>query len=137
MATAAPPQTDTRAAVLYDGECPLCQKSVRILRKLDWLGRLRFADARKPDQWPDAEVQVDPGAALKEMHLVTPDGKRAYAGFYAFRWAAGRTPALWLLYPLLFLPGVPRLGRRAYAWVARNRFKLVSCHDGQCQLPRK
>jgi predicted DCC family thiol-disulfide oxidoreductase YuxK len=125
---------DRKAVLLYDGQCPLCRKSVRLLRRMDTLGRLEFADARDPGQWPRCGVELDAGRLLEEMHLVTPDGKVVYTGFDAFRWAAARVPLLWGVWPVLFAPGVPWLGRRAYRWVARNRFGLVPCEHGACAI---
>ena len=72
---------------------------------------------------------------LQQMYLLTPDGGRVYAGFEAFRYIAWRLPLLWPLAPWLYLPGVPTLGQRLYLWVARNRFDLAPCHDGQCAVP--
>src|SRR5262249_15442322 len=46
MAVASQPERP--AVVLYDGQCPLCRRSVALLRRLDWLGRLAYADARDP-----------------------------------------------------------------------------------------
>lgn len=123
-----------RAVVLYDGRCALCLRSLAILRRLDWLHRLRFADARDLPQVPQREPPLKPDRLLEEMHLITPDGSRVYTGFRAFRWIAGRLPPLWPLAPLLFLPGAATLGQRLYLWVARNRFHLVACH-GSCPLP--
>jgi len=129
------PANPRRAQVLYDGQCPLCRKSVAVLRRLDWLGVLNYVDVRDPDKLAACDVIVEPGRLLEEMHLITPGGRQLLHGFKAFRWMAWRLPALWLLAPLLYLPGVPTLGQRAYLWVARNRFRLVPCHGGVCTLP--
>ena len=126
-----------RAIVLYDGQCPLCQRSVRILKRLDWFRRLVFQDARDVASLPECAVPLDPEKLLVEMHLVTPDRQRVYAGFYAFRYMAWRLPVCWFLAPLLYLPGVPAVGQRVYLAVAKNRFNLVPCHDGQCAVPLK
>ncbi|MCE9533353.1 MAG: DUF393 domain-containing protein [Planctomycetes bacterium] len=126
---------NVKAVVLYDGTCPLCQKSVSILKRLDWLRRLSYHDARDTDQLPETPVKLDAEKMLQEMHVLTPDRQRAYAGFRAFRWIAGRLPILWAFWPLMFVPGVPWLGNRVYRWVARNRYNLVPCHDGQCAVP--
>ena len=126
---------DGRGQVLYDGQCPLCLRSVALLKRLDWLGRLRTIDARDRSQWPASDAPLDPERLLQEMHVVTPDGRRLYRGFAALRWIAWRLPLLWPLAPLLYIPGVPRLGQRLYLWVARNRFRLVPCHGGVCTLP--
>jgi predicted DCC family thiol-disulfide oxidoreductase YuxK len=128
--------TSGKAIILYDGQCPLCQKSVAILKRLDWLDRLTYHDARQSDTLPESEIPLDPQKLLEEMHLLTSDRKQVYVGFFAFRWIAARIPVLMGLFPLLFLPGVPALGTRVYRWVAKNRFGLVPCHDGQCQVPR-
>ena len=34
-----------RYTVLYDGGCPMCRRTVRVLRRLDWLRRSTFVDA--------------------------------------------------------------------------------------------
>jgi predicted DCC family thiol-disulfide oxidoreductase YuxK len=125
-----------RAQVLYDGQCPLCLKSIALLRRLDWLHVLNYVNVRDPDQLAACDVIVPQGRLLEEMHLITPGGRQLLHGFNAFRWMAWRLPALWLLAPFLYIPGVPTLGQRVYLWVARNRFRLVPCHGGVCTLPR-
>lgn len=135
MATATFPTTARRTGiVLYDGTCPLCQRSVAILRRLDWRKALSFHDARDPANLPMAKTPLVRKRLLEEMHVVTPTGE-VFAGFAAFRWIAGVLPPLMMVWPLLFLPGVPALGQRAYLWVAKNRYNLVPCKDGVCQLP--
>jgi predicted DCC family thiol-disulfide oxidoreductase YuxK len=119
-----------RATVLYDGRCGLCNASVRRLRALDWRGRLAFADARDPATLA-AHPQVDPARALERIQLVTSPGAAPLEGFAAFRWIAGRLPLLWIAWPALHLPGMSRLGARAYDLVAHNRFAFARC-DGAC-----
>jgi predicted DCC family thiol-disulfide oxidoreductase YuxK len=123
--------------VLFDGSCRFCQFSVKLLRRLDWLKRLRFQDAHEKEKWPPSAVPLGMDKLMEEMHVVPPDRQRAYAGYRAFRWIAGRLPLLWPIVPLLFLPGVPWMGNQVYHWIARNRYKLVPCKDGVCELPRK
>jgi predicted DCC family thiol-disulfide oxidoreductase YuxK len=125
------------AAVIFDGDCAFCQKSVSLLRRLDWFRRLTYVNFREPDN-PLLKSPLLEGAPLvEEMHLLTPDGSRVYHGFGAFRWLAWRLPALCLIAPLLYIPGVPRLGQKVYLWIARNRFRLVPCHGGVCTIQSK
>ena len=126
-----------KGIVLFDGECPFCQRSVRILKRLDWLGQLHFQSARDTAHLPDARVTLDTEKMLEEMHVLTPSRDATYAGFRAFRWMAWRIPLLMPFAPLKYLPGIPWLGNRVYLWIARNRFKLVPCQDGVCALPKK
>jgi len=126
-----------RGVVLFDGDCAFCQRSVRILKSLDWLDRLSFQNARETDHWPAAAEELSLPKMLEEMHLVTPDRQHTYAGFRAFRWMAWRLPLTWLTAPLLYCPGILWLGNRAYRWIARNRYNLVACQDGVCQIPPK
>lgn len=116
----------TKALVLYDGDCGFCVSSVARLRRLDWLGRLRYANARDPLVLA-RHPQVDSHKAMERLHVVPPAGRPVLEGFHAFRWLAGRLPALWPLWPLLWVPGVPAMGTRTYDLVARKRFGLGSC----------
>ena len=84
-------------------------------------GRLGDGRSRLP-HWPDA---VAPGRRRRR--------RRRRRG----RWGGRRLPLLWLSAPLLYLPGVPWLGQCIYLWVARNRFNLVPCRDGVCDIQKK
>ena len=126
-----------KAVVLYDGMCPLCQRGVRVLKRLDWLGKLHFQDCRDTDHWPPSAVPLSLKDLLTEMRLVTPDRQRAPAGYRAFRWMAWRIPLLMPLAPLMYFPGVPWVGNKVYLWVAKNRYNLVPCDDGGCRVNLK
>jgi predicted DCC family thiol-disulfide oxidoreductase YuxK len=128
------PRGAARAVVLYDGQCALCRKSVSLLKGLDWLGALAYADVRRPNPALLGRLPVPRDRLLEEMHLLTAEGREVYHGFRAFRWMAWRLPLLWPLLPLLYLPGAATAGQRSYLWVARNRFRLVPCHGGVCKL---
>jgi predicted DCC family thiol-disulfide oxidoreductase YuxK len=130
------PSTE-KGIILYDGGCPLCQRSIRLLKRFDWLRKLRPQDCRDIANLPRCEVPLDPKRLLEEMHVVTPDRKRAYAGFAAFRWMSWRLPPTWCVAPFLYLPGARWLGNKLYLWIARNRYNLVPCRDGVCTLPRR
>ena len=123
-----------KGIVLFDGACPLCQRSVSILKKFDWFNALHYQDARDVKNLPATEVELSPKKMLDEMHLLTPNRKQAPAGFRAFRWIAWRLPLLMPLAPFLYSPGVPWLGNSVYLWIAKNRFRLVPCKDGVCHV---
>lgn len=124
-----------RALLLFDGQCPFCLKSVGVLRRLDWLGKVQFQNAREQERVPRLTPPLSPERLLEEMHLVTADQKQVYHGFGAFRWLAWRLPLFWLIAPVLYVPGIPWLGQRIYLWIARHRFQLVPCKHGVCRLP--
>jgi predicted DCC family thiol-disulfide oxidoreductase YuxK len=125
-----------RAIVLYDGQCAFCRKSMAILNRLDWLGRVECRDARVPKLWPECAESLELQKLLDEMHVVTPDRQRSFAGYRAIRWLAWRLPLLWPLAPLFYLPGALWLGRRTYRWIARHRYQLVPCDHGVCTVGR-
>jgi predicted DCC family thiol-disulfide oxidoreductase YuxK len=125
-----------RPVVIYDGQCPLCLRSVAVLKRLDVFGRLVYHDARQPFAVPLTSPPLDPDKLLVQMHVVTPGTtrRRCYGGFYAFRTLAWYLPACWPILPLLYLPGADWVGERIYAWIARNRFRLLPCRGKVCRL---
>jgi predicted DCC family thiol-disulfide oxidoreductase YuxK len=126
---------ETKARVLYDGHCAFCRKSVDLLRRLDWLGKLAFVDVRDESLELLRQPPVAGAPLLEQMHVLPRDGTQLHGGYRAIRWLAWRLPATWLVAPLLFLPGMTWLGQKAYLWIARNRFKIVPCEHGVCSLP--
>ena len=127
----------SRALVLYDGDCAFCCKSIALLRKLDWLGKLDYVNVRDPSQAILHAPPVLGAPLLEQMHVVPSDGKALHGGYRAIRWLAWRLPLTWPIAPVLYLPGMTWLGQRVYLWVARNRFKIVPCEHGACAIPRR
>jgi predicted DCC family thiol-disulfide oxidoreductase YuxK len=127
----------TKARVLYDGDCAFCCKSIAVLQKLDWLGKLAYVNVRDETQGFLKEPPVAGAPLLEQMHVLPVDSAHLYGGYSAVRWLAWRLPLLWITAPILYLPGMTWLGQKAYMWVARNRFKLVPCGHGVCSILHK
>lgn len=124
-------KTQNSIAVLYDGHCGLCQRSVFTLLMLDHLHRLKLVD------FHDAELKKQYAAdiALKDldkaMHIRFPH-KKTFKGFYAVRVLTWHLPVFWIIAPMMYLPGVSFIGNKIYRRVARNRKKCAheSCGYG-------
>lgn len=122
--------------VFYDEMCPVCKKSKRTLERLDWLKRLTYADIHNR-RFADAELpEVTYADMLKQMYVKRPDG-RYLGGYDAFRAMAAVLPLGWPAVPFLWLPGARFVGKRVYAWIARNRFKYAKCDNEFCSLHLK
>ncbi len=117
----------------YDGHCGFCTKTVNILAGMDFFHQLTWSDFRRLETppgglcWDDLtrEAYLSTAGAAAEGTAAGPAPTgRLYGGFYAFRMLSLRLPPLMPLVPLLWLPGVNRLGEVVYRWVANNRFRL-------------
>ena len=115
-------------AVLYDGNCPLCRRTIRTLLPMDLFSRLKPIDFRSADLpfLSDAyKVDLDPARLEREM-VVIKDGQ-TYGGARGARVIAGALPALWIVWPLLAVPGLSHAAAAIYRAVARNRMSLLTC----------
>jgi predicted DCC family thiol-disulfide oxidoreductase YuxK len=132
-----------RPEILYDGKCPLCRRSMALLRWADWFDRLRYTDVEA--DWPRVSRE-HPGlskeACLRDMHVLLPDpstgsgqGGCVRAGFFAYRTILRHTPLLWPLWLLTILPLASVVGPRVYAFVASRRPRRTPCTDAVCALP--
>jgi predicted DCC family thiol-disulfide oxidoreductase YuxK len=124
--------TDFDIEVFYDGDCPLCAREVRMLRRLDSRERLRFVDIAAPG-FDRGSVGVTWEALMDRIHARLPDGTlvegvEVFRRLYA---AVGFGP----LVALTRLPGVAPLLDLGYRWFAKNRLRLTGrCADGACEL---
>jgi predicted DCC family thiol-disulfide oxidoreductase YuxK len=98
----------------------MCRRSRRALERLDGAGRLSFVDVHDPAQAEVLFPRLRWEDLMEEMHVIDPEGG-VTRGFFAFRTIASVLPALWLVWPLLYVPGVPWVGQRVYRFVAGNR----------------
>jgi predicted DCC family thiol-disulfide oxidoreductase YuxK len=125
-----------RYFVFYDAQCRICARSRRAIERLRPTADVTFVDVQDPAAMQPFPM-VDREAGLRQIFVLDPAGRLAggYDGFLAL------VPALRLLRPLrhvMRLWPVRWAGRRVYAWVARNRYRLggrVSCDGGACGLP--
>jgi predicted DCC family thiol-disulfide oxidoreductase YuxK len=123
-----------RLQVLYDGLCPLCRRTVRLLACIDLFGRLEFLDFQRLDldEYNRRNMLSLARKDLAEEMYVISRGKPD-RGFYGYRRMALALPVLWPLVPWLFLPGLSSLGAMVYGYVSRNRLKLLWC-DSHCPV---
>ena len=121
--------------VVYDGRCRFCEGQMRVLRALDVfesLSYLSLHDPRASALLPEMSFEE----LMMAMVAVDPEGRR-HVGADAVRYLSRTLPALWLLAPLLHIPGSFGLWRALYDRVARIRYRLagVRCdEDGACRL---
>jgi len=92
-----------RLDVVYDGGCAGCRRLVSLLGDLDVARTARFVDLA------DGAHDHRRSTACTSFGVV--DARRTTAGFDAFRRLAWVLPAAWPMLPLLYVPGVRRLGR--------------------------
>lgn len=104
--------------VYHDGACPLCNREIALLRRLDWRGRIRFVDAADPS----VTCPLERDTMLARLHAVE-DGV-LLSGAAAFA-------AMWRAIPLLRPFGlaarwkpVERLLESVYRWFLKYRPRL-------------
>ena len=121
LAWAKRPLALTPLRLVYDGECDFCRSSLLVVRFFDVFRQITFVDSHDPAALAATGVRFED--AEEAAYAVRPDGQQ-YAGFDAFRQIAWQMPATVLLAPLLYVPPIPQLGRRAYTWIKDNRSRL-------------
>jgi predicted DCC family thiol-disulfide oxidoreductase YuxK len=116
--------------VLFDGGCPMCRRTVRRLHRLDWLGRLTFADGTDPERRARFAPGLSDVEIMREMWLIEP-GRRV-GGYDALLRIARVVPLLWPFFIVGSLPGIRHAGRAVYRTVAANRERRGRCTDEFC-----
>jgi predicted DCC family thiol-disulfide oxidoreductase YuxK len=121
--------------VIYDGQCNFCSSSVASLRRLDCCGnRLSFIslhDPRVAERYDDLSHQQ-----LMEQMYVVDRSDRRHGGAEAVRYLSRRLPLLWIVAPILHIPGSARLWQWLYRQVARRRYAIAgkSCENDVCKI---
>jgi len=121
------------ATLIYDAECAMCRASALwLMRRALSSGALEILPCRagvRRARFP----QVTEEACLTAMQLVLPDG-RILSGADAVPELLRRIRGWGWVAGAFALPGIRPVGRRVYAWVARNRMR-ISCALGDPPPP--
>jgi predicted DCC family thiol-disulfide oxidoreductase YuxK len=111
--------------VVFDGGCGFCSRTAAVLRRLDLFGRLHFVDANAgAASLASIAPALTAEACIADIHVVvnrTPGVVSIETGFDAYRSIAWVLPIAWSAVPILYVPGVPAVGRRIYRFVAAHR----------------
>ena len=122
--------------VLFDGGCPMCRRTVRQLRAIDWRHRLEFIDGTDAETRERVAPGLTEAALLVQMYVVNPRGERS-AGFEAVLEISRVVPLLWPLWLVGRAPGIRALGHLVYRTIAANRIRRGRCTDDLCEPPMK
>jgi len=116
--------------VLFDGGCPMCRRTVRRLRRLDWLHRLAFADGTDGDRRERFAPGLTEAQIMREMVVVDAAGR--YGGYDGVLRISRVIPVMWPLFFVGSLPGIRQLGRAVYRFIAARRVRQGRCTDEFC-----
>ena len=108
--------------VFFDGACPICEREIALMKRLDRRRQLAFCDfsTQDYDAASSGFATEDLGAVI---HARWADGS-VITGVEVFR-AMWEAVGLGALARLSRLSLVEPLVLRAYAWFARNRMRLT------------
>ena len=120
-------------AIVFDGDCAFCTRSLRALQRIDRDGVIRLHDSHESALIASKFPMLRGADFDNAMFAVTADG-RVFRGYFAFKEVLRTLPAGWPLVLLSALPGADIIGPRLYAWVAKNRRRL-GCDSSGCELP--
>jgi len=119
--------------VLYDGQCPLCIRSMTILQYGDWFEHIRYSNVL--ERWDilrqERQIDIPLSEFLREMYVVMPDGSLR-KGFFAFQELVTVVPLFWFLLPLFYFPFASTIGPKIYTFVASRRSRLDVCTFETC-----
>ena len=116
--------------VFHDGDCPLCNVEINMLKRLDWRGRIEFTDIAAAGFDPD-DVGLSMDELMDRIHGRIPDGS-TIEGVEVFRRlyaAIGLGPFV----ALTRIPGISHALDWGYRVFAKNRLKWTGrCTDDVC-----
>lgn len=108
--------------VIFDGDCRVCNRVARVLRKWDNDRLLEVVSSQQPgvtDRFP----WIPPRAYLDALQLVAADGL-TWQGAAAIEQLLTVLPRGRLIAWVFRVPFVRALADRFYRWFARNRYRL-------------
>ena len=117
--------------VFYDGDCPLCLREIRMLKRLDRKQNIRFTDIA--GDFVPSTVGKSMDELMDEIHGRLPSGEwlvgvEVFRRLYA---AVGFGPLVWVSR----CPGISHGLNAGYRLFAKYRLKLTGRCRGACDVP--
>jgi predicted DCC family thiol-disulfide oxidoreductase YuxK len=118
----AAPSLGREYTVVYDGDCKVCTRLAKALRKWDKRGQLEVVSSQQPGvmaRFP----WIPPRAYVEALQLIASDGT-TWQGSAAVEQLLNVLPKGRLISWIFHIPFARPLADRFYRWFARNRYKL-------------
>lgn len=123
----------TRAVLLYDGQCGLCLRSVKFLTARKGAERLNPVPLQTPGVLDDFGIAEED--ALASLHIVDRQGRISVGAEGVFRALAVLPRWRWIAW-VAGIPGIMPMASRVYDQVAARRSRKL-CEDGSCAVHRR
>ena len=117
--------------VYYDGSCPICSASSRLINRLDWLNKVELIDLHQPGELDKAGITYQKAMSRIQVRTGCP---QVYEGIDSLIKISLVIPLLWLPVPILWFSGKIGIGNRLYDWIAKHR--LIFPVPGYCKINR-
>lgn len=121
-------------AVLYDGQCEICQACVGWLKTLDRNNKT-LPLAISVESLFSVDSRLETEECLRQLHVVTPESE-ILIGWDAVACLARLFPSTWFIGTLGRWFPFSSVGRALYGFVAANRYSLSKCRGGACQVAK-
>jgi predicted DCC family thiol-disulfide oxidoreductase YuxK len=113
-----------RPVFIYDGECPVCKRTIEWIRKNSKRNTFEFLPCQSEDtraRYPS----IKKASCLKAMQLVLPDGK-VLSGEKAFPEILKRLKRYSFAAEIFRLPGSDVISSAFYKWFADRRYHIAN-----------
>ncbi len=113
-----------QAVLIYDGNCPVCDGTVKWIRENEIGGSFEMLPCQS-EQRRALFPEVNRSECMKALHLVLADGT-VLVGEQALPNIFTRLKGYRFAVPLFKLPGAAALSRIAYRWFADRRYRIAA-----------
>lgn len=116
-------ESKTDLKLLYDGECPICEREICLLQKKDSQSKVKFIDISSKEFSPFEHNNIDYNTAMSQIHAI--DGnKKLLVGIPAFAAVYARCQLL-VTSTLLRIPFIKSILIPFYRLFAKNRLWMT------------
>jgi predicted DCC family thiol-disulfide oxidoreductase YuxK len=114
----------------YDAECPLCIRTVILLKHFDIFTRIRFVTVQSAKGTVKELNEIPEAALLNDIYSINSSGK-IFSGYNTYRKVFKAMIWTFPFSMVMYLPGISHIGRRLYSYIAANRTN-TRCTDDTC-----
>jgi predicted DCC family thiol-disulfide oxidoreductase YuxK len=122
--------------VFYDRDCPLCNRTRRIVTKFDIFNRIEFLNVQENYLQQEQLKNIDLEMMLTDLYSVNIKSQKTFIGFNTYIQILKQLVYTYPLAILFQIPGIYHIGAYIYKYIAKNR-STERCTEATCGIPNK